>query len=295
MGLIGLSNRNGKYLMVMDYAEEGSLEKRSLDQPPPTHWREIIDIARDIADRIYLLHKYGLMHNDLHAGNVVFRTKTYAAGEGLFARLIDVGLSTAVGSRQDDGGVYGRMAYLPPEMFIGKTYTTKSDVYCFGILLWQLVVGVPPDGTAVTVREEDDVMREEMVPGAPDAFTKLLRNCWDREPEKRPKMVDVVWRLYTIGDLPPMANETKKWIERRKEKYKEDLTSFKEEGFEFCEAMNSDLHSSKFHLYKTLKAMPENLKPKKEELRKFLFLLYCEGCLSRALLPNREISEFKEF
>lgn len=255
IGLIGLSYHSGKYLMVMDYAEEGSLEQRSLNGPIATHWHEILTLARDMAERLYLLHLYGLTHNDLHPGNVVFRTKSYTNKTGLFVRLIDVGLSKAVESIHENG-VYGRLPYLPPEVFDREPYTTASDVYCLATLLWQLVVGVTPDGTAVwAVKEREDGLREEMIPGAPQAFNDLLRSCWDPDPRKRLGMAEVVWRLHTVRDAPPTGEETIRFIECRKKKFEEDMSILQKgsDTFEFFTGETSTKNfQSQFHSYETM-------------------------------------------
>ncbi|RUP47419.1 kinase-like domain-containing protein, partial [Jimgerdemannia flammicorona] len=263
IGLIGLSQGpSGHYLMIMDYAEEGSLEKRCMNNPPATHWGEIFDMARDMADRLYLLHRYGLVHKDLHPGNVVFRTRTYAARTGLFARLIDVGLSSVVESSQGDDGIYGRLPYLPIEVFDRQPYTSASDVYCFGTLMWQLVVGIPPNGTAASaVAERTDRMREEMIPGAPEVYLDLLRDCWQTDPARRPTMADILWRLYGMGKGSAVAEETTKWIEGRRAAHKRMMHLDSEEStdFEFFEMATQNL-GSQFHPYKTFKVPASQLK-----------------------------------
>ena len=125
--------------MVMQLADVGSLEKQPCDQDGD--WYTAFTYAIKLSSRLASLHNMGFCHKDLHAGNVVFH-KFHTA------LLIDVGLSQSVENANSEKGVYGRLAYLPPEVFEGEQYTQKSDIYCLGTLLWQLIVGIPPQADA---------------------------------------------------------------------------------------------------------------------------------------------------
>ena len=127
------------------------------------------------------LHGMESTHAGLHPGNVVL-------DNSFTILLIDVGLSQAVKDVQSEDGVYGRLAYLPPEVLMGKQHTKESDIYCLGTLLWQLVVGVPPrDIASLAVFNNKDGLHEELIPGAPSAFQR----CWQPDPNLRPNAHEV--------------------------------------------------------------------------------------------------------
>ncbi|RUS17257.1 kinase-like domain-containing protein, partial [Endogone sp. FLAS-F59071] len=85
----------------------------------------------------------GIAHGDLHPGNVLFHHADIPF-------VVDVAWGDATARLHNDPGVYGSLAYLPPELFRNprRPYTRQSDVYCLGILLWQIITGVPPRGHA---------------------------------------------------------------------------------------------------------------------------------------------------
>src|SRR5438270_34540 len=143
MQIVALSEHpeTGQLLMIMHYADDGTLEKRPCE--PNDNWYIALAYATKLSSRLAHLHDTGFSHSDLHPGNVVFDKKSTTF-------LIDVGLSGAVEDAQSTDGVYGRLEYLPPESFKDKkgAYTQKSDIYCLGTLLWQLIVGIPPRGFA---------------------------------------------------------------------------------------------------------------------------------------------------
>ena len=153
--------------MIMQFADMGTLENRpcAIDG----NWYTALTYATKLASRLASLHEMGFSHKDLHAGNVVFH-KDHAA------LLIDIGLSRGVEEAHSEEGVYGREAYLPPEIFEFKDYTQKSDIYCLGTLLWQLIVGVPPQGVA-SMDAIHSNLDDLLIPGAPIGFNNIIQSC----------------------------------------------------------------------------------------------------------------------
>lgn len=189
MDVVGLSQdpETKKYLMIMQFADMGTLEMHPCD--PDGDWYTVLTYSIKLASRLASLHEMGFIHEDLHPGNVVFH-------KFLITLLIDVGLSRAVEDAHLEEGVYGRMGYFPPEIFEKKQYTNKSDVYCLGTLLWQLIVGVPPGGIAsVAVKSNPDGLRETLIPGAPQEFNDIIRSCWQLDPNLRPSACEIYNRL----------------------------------------------------------------------------------------------------
>ena len=129
----------------------------------------------------------GFTHQDLHPGNVVLHRNKIII-------LIDVGISQAVEEAHSEDGVYGRLEYLPPEVFRKEQYTPKSDVYCLGTLLWRLITGVPPRDTVLSVSTSDE-LREELIPDAPPMFNDTIQSCWHLDPDQRPSAREVYNRL----------------------------------------------------------------------------------------------------
>ncbi|RUS17017.1 kinase-like domain-containing protein [Endogone sp. FLAS-F59071] len=199
--VVGLSQskETGKYLLVFDYAELGSLEQNCIKELD--NWVNIALVAQRLAASLSKLHYHNITHRDLHPGNVVF-----TSGRGLVMPwLIDVGLSRFIESAHEEEGAYGCMLYMPPEIFQTnfESYSKSSDVYCFGTLIWQMVTGAPPRlATAVkAVATRPDKLREDLIPGAPNEFNSIIRGCWNPDPGQRPSMEDVMTQLWRLCDL----------------------------------------------------------------------------------------------
>ncbi|RUS22860.1 hypothetical protein BC937DRAFT_86227 [Endogone sp. FLAS-F59071] len=182
MRILGLSQNpehTDKYIMVMEFAEGGDLNHYSVLNGH--NWSRICALAWRMAVGLEAsVHQAGLVHGDLHGGNIVFTYGSTAGARRLVPRIIDVGLSRAVGRIYTSEETLGNPAYVPPEHFTeGIACKTKPsyDVYCFGTLMWQLVAGVPPRGTSLNSKRENR-MREEPIPGAPDEYMAVIHACW---------------------------------------------------------------------------------------------------------------------
>lgn len=198
--VVGLSQskETGKYLLVFDYAELGSLEQNCIKELD--NWVNIALVAQRLAASLSKLHYHNITHCDLHPGNVVF-----TSGRGLVMPwLIDVGLSRFIEWAQEEEGVYGCMLYMPPEIFQTnfEPYSKSSDIYCFGTLIWQMVTGAPPRlATAVkAIATRPDKLREDLIPGAPNEFNNIIRGCWNPDPRQRPSMENVMTQLWRLCD-----------------------------------------------------------------------------------------------
>src|SRR5436189_1421116 len=85
--------------------------------------------------------------------------------------------------------VYGNLPYIAPEVLTGKETTFASDIYSIGMLMWEISSGQPP---FVNKHNYDlaikivNGMRPKIMSGTPLEYKKLMEQCWDADPTKRP-------------------------------------------------------------------------------------------------------------
>ncbi|RUS17574.1 kinase-like domain-containing protein [Endogone sp. FLAS-F59071] len=199
--LIGLSvdDESDHYILVMEYAAGGSLED-FLKQSPLDSWLHVWRIAVEITRRLQVVHEAGVIHSNLHPGNIVFR-----GNAGTHSMIIDIGIGNTIESLHNrPNEVYGRIEYLPPEAFTKSQmpFTRQYDIYCLGTLLWQLTAQFSPRGTARDSPYPDlvDELREEPVPGTPIAYEEIYRKCWKLDPKDRPTVDEVLSDLESIEE-----------------------------------------------------------------------------------------------
>jgi serine/threonine protein kinase len=277
MRIVALSQHpeTDQLLMIMQFADDGTLEMRPCESND--NWYFALSYATKLSSRLAHLHDMGFSHSDLHPGNVVFDRKYTTF-------LIDVGLSRAAEDTQSTDGVYGRLEYLPPEVFEKKKQCTqKSDIYCLGTLLWQLVVGVPPRGVASSAVSKLDGLREELIPGAPAAFNGVIQSCWHLDPDHRPSAHEVHNQLIVcaagLAEISPVPKpnmemeddilralafasvlfslETQSFIVARRASHQQELEFISNSGSEFMDGASVPYTGSRFHTREALKKTTE--------------------------------------
>ena len=141
------------------------------------------------------IHKAGLVHCDLHGGNIVLRSDN----EPL---ICDLGLSQSVNLRKLNSNIRGILPFIAPEVFRNYKFTHKSDVYSFGIIMHLMATGEPPfrdrQFDASLICDVIGRLRPSMPDSAPEEYNKLAEQCCDADPDKRPDTL-ILWSdLYEL-------------------------------------------------------------------------------------------------
>jgi serine/threonine protein kinase len=132
----GASLEPGRACLLMEHMERGSLYQ-VLEKPVPLPLQK--QMALEIARGLQYLHTRGILHRDLKSANVLVNADNHA-------KLSDFGLSkTRATSVKTAKQKSEAIQWLPPECFTrGGVYTAQSDIYSYGVILWELVTGKRP-------------------------------------------------------------------------------------------------------------------------------------------------------
>nr|XP_020143079.1 interleukin-1 receptor-associated kinase 4 isoform X2 [Microcebus murinus] len=138
--LLGFSSDGDDLCLVYVYMPNGSLLDRlsCLDGTPPLSWHMRCKIAQGAANGISFLHENHHIHRDIKSANILL-------DEAFTAKISDFGLArasekfahTVMTSR-----IVGTTAYMAPEALRGEI-TPKSDIYSFGVVLLEIITGLP--------------------------------------------------------------------------------------------------------------------------------------------------------
>ncbi|KAM5237002.1 proto-oncogene tyrosine-protein kinase receptor Ret isoform 3-T3 [Ctenodactylus gundi] len=212
--LYGACSQDGPLLLIVEYAKYGSLRgflrdsrkvgpgyvgggggrsSSSLDHPDERALTmgDLISFAWQISRGMQYLAEMKLVHRDLAARNIL-------VAEGRKMKISDFGLSRDV--YEEDSYVKRSKGRIPVkwmaiESLFDHIYTTQSDVWSFGVLLWEIVTlggnpypGIPPERLFNLLKtghrmERPDNCSEEMY--------RLMLQCWKQEPDKRPVFADI--------------------------------------------------------------------------------------------------------
>ena len=181
---------DGYYFIVMEYVEGKSLKEylRERGALPP---KEAVRILKDVASALDYAHKHGFVHRDVKPSNVLIDGKT---GRAL---LTDFGVVKALHGKPHltrTGAFIGTVRYASPEQIQEKRVGTRSDLYSFGIMAYEMLSGhLPFDGSVAAimlahVKHPPPVLRD--FPESNNVFRKALAKSPDNRYESALAFVD---------------------------------------------------------------------------------------------------------
>ena len=140
---------------MTELVDGGTLEQWLTGEPRP--WRQTVKLMLGVADALAVAHAANIVHRDIKPGNALLSRAGYA-------KLADFGLAKsanatdsyagAAGSVTRADAVVGTPAYMSPEQIAGRGIDARTDVFAFGVVVYELLTGRRPfDGTT-----EVDVM-----------------------------------------------------------------------------------------------------------------------------------------
>jgi insulin receptor len=135
------------------------------------------------------LHKFNIVHRDLAARNVLLsHSDPYSAQ----LKISDFGMSRVL--EQDIEGKtqnkMGPIRWMSPESIGQQVYSKKSDVWMFGILVYEIVAQCEPhtdvDHNEVAILIRDQGLTPTIPNNCPEKLRQLMEMCWKKQPEQRP-------------------------------------------------------------------------------------------------------------
>ncbi|CAG8761043.1 17982_t:CDS:2, partial [Cetraspora pellucida] len=187
--------KDDNYMIVMQYAKQGSLRNLLDRKYYDLNWQNKIVIIRSIAYGLREIHEAELVHTNLHSGNILC--------ENLFDFYIaDFCLCKPVSQYSSSEKIYGVLPYISPELLrasdrnVQIVYTQSSDIYSFGIIMSEIFNGYPP---YYNIPYESDLKiriiegyRPEIKCKVPQLLLDLMNRCLDDEPQYRPTAKELV-------------------------------------------------------------------------------------------------------
>jgi serine/threonine protein phosphatase PrpC len=137
-------DRERKYLYtVMEYVEGQTLEQWMIDNPNPS-LEEVRNIADQIARGLLAFHRQEMIHQDLRPANIMI-DKTGSV-KIIDLGAVKVGGITEINTYMQEEGILGTMTYSAPEYFLGEVGTYRSDMFSFGVIVYQMLSAKLPYG-----------------------------------------------------------------------------------------------------------------------------------------------------
>lgn len=218
---------DGVPFIAMEYVSGKTLEdligRRGL------RLNQALKYGAQMAEAMAAAHAAGIIHRDLKPSNVIVNDNGNAKvlDFGLAKLIAAAGNVTAATMTQapaaEAGKLVGTLAYLSPEQAEGQPVDVRSDIFSFGIVLYEMLTGLNPfrresyfATVSAILREEPKPVRE-LVPGIPLELDRLVTRCLRKAPERRLRsMADIAVSLRELkeesdsGQLPVAIKEKPK-------------------------------------------------------------------------------------
>ncbi len=208
---VGIEDTGIAYL-VMEYINGRTLEQVLSESPTP--WPRACAWAADLATALGRAHQAGIIHGDVKPANIMVT-------EDGNVKLSDFGIARFATQVSNSGRIMGTPAYLAPEQILGEPHSIRSDLFSLGIVLYQMLTGVPPfDGSSVAavcaqILTADPVEPSKRNPSLPHGLDHIVMRCLSKKSEDRyPSGDALAASLYPLArrmPLPPSESRVSWW------------------------------------------------------------------------------------
>lgn len=213
VSLIGYCNDEDEMILVYEYMPRGTLDDHLHKVGTQLSWVQRLKICLGAARGLYYLHtgigtQHGVIHRDVKSSNILL-------DEDWAAKISDFGLSKVGPTNQPSTNVStavkGTFGYGYPEYFLTGRLSRRSDVYAFGVVLFEMLSGRRAVDTSLDEEQwglarwaqdctrkgkldqiVDSNLRDQVFPKCLKKFTQIAGRCLHNHPKQRPTMAEVV-------------------------------------------------------------------------------------------------------
>jgi eukaryotic-like serine/threonine-protein kinase len=195
----------GLTYICMEYVEGDTL--RHYISSREVSIQEVLDIAIQIADALDEAHKKNVIHRDIKTSNVLLTPRK-------FVKILDFGLAKQLPRFKGDhlsntstdsfltgpgNPIRGTTAYMAPEVILGKQVDNRSDIFSFGVVLYEMLTGRLPFTGNSAAEMMDEILHKDATAvtryndKVPDALIHILKKMLEKNPENRYQSIHEVW------------------------------------------------------------------------------------------------------
>ncbi len=204
--IYSIEETSEEVFIVMEY-----IEGKELKQVIEAHresmmpLEEVVNYARQIADGLKAAHGKGITHRDIKSSNIMVT----AAGQ---IKIMDFGLAKINGRAEltKYGSVIGTTPYMSPEQARGERLDQRSDVWSFGVVLYEMLTGNLPfrgnyeQAVIYSIVHEKHLPASEFRPDIPESLCSTIDRCLEKDPSQRFQEPESLIAGLESSDAKPM-------------------------------------------------------------------------------------------
>ncbi|HEX3233478.1 MAG TPA: protein kinase [Gemmatimonadales bacterium] len=175
----------GQLVIVMPYYEGETLKQKISRGPLPVP--EVLDYSLQVADGLLHAHAAGVVHRDIKPANIVVTP-------GGRVKILDFGIAKVARANANvtrTGAVIGTLSYMSPEQASGDPVDHRTDLWAFGVVLYEMLAGRPPfaadslEALFYAIQWRQPERLASLRPDVPPALESLVHRLLEKEPARR--------------------------------------------------------------------------------------------------------------
>jgi eukaryotic-like serine/threonine-protein kinase len=181
----------GRQYLVMEYIDGGTLKDWAKEKKRTP--KQIAELLTGVADGLAAAHKAGMLHRDVKPTNILITKNGYA-------KLADFGLAKLAQSdgievdpnwsllASQRGAIFGTIAYMSPEQASGEALDSRSDVFSFAVVLYEMLSGTRPFGGKTDLEVLKTIIHGNPPPlseDTPAAYRNIVEKALEKNPAER--------------------------------------------------------------------------------------------------------------
>ena len=177
----------GQQYLVTEYVDGGTLSDW-MQRREPRGWRQCAELLIGVADGLAAAHTANILHRDIKPANILITKNGYA-------KLADFGIAKLTADRPDTsdahttrGMIIGTVAYMSPEQAAGAELDARSDIFSFGVVLYEVLSGRRPFEGSTDLELLQHVVHSDPAPlpeNVPEKLRAIVEKALQKDPAER--------------------------------------------------------------------------------------------------------------